>query len=224
MKRFDRNCSLALCAALLLASGCSSHQRRPPVLRDSDYPGLLRSSSVLPDDVLWRQRVTATWGDESGHGFDAALQKQGDVLTLLGLTPIGSPGFVLVLRAEQIEFENRSGDELPIPPRFILLDVQRVFFPWLGPPGRALDDGEHQGTVADERVVERWQGGRLMERRFTRMDGQPPGEITIRYTWERKDWIAPTRAIVDNGWFGYRLAVETLEETRLPQAGVPPGA
>jgi hypothetical protein len=209
------DCSLSL-ALVLLACGCASRERRPPVLHEADYPGLVRSSSVLPEDVLWRQRVTLTWGDEGGHGFDAALQKQGGVLTLIGLTPVGSAGFVLVLRGEQLEFENRTGDELPVPPRFILLDVQRVFFPWLAVTGRAQDDGEHEGLVADEQVVERWEAGRLVERRFTRTNGRPAGEIAIRYAWDRADWLAPTRAVLDNGWFGYRLVVETLEETRLP--------
>jgi hypothetical protein len=213
--------ALALLVFLVPGGACASRERRPPELHDSDYPGLVRAPSVLPDDVLWRQHVTATWGEQDAHGFDAALQKQGDVLTLIGLTPLGSAGFVLVLRGERLEFENRTGDELPIPPRFILLDVQRVFFPWLGPPGGALDDGEHAGLMADERVVERWQGGRLVERRFTRTDGQPQGEITVRYTWDQPGWIAPTRAIVDNGWFGYRLVVETSEETRLPSASAP---
>ena len=222
MIRLDRSLSLALGAVLLLAAGCASRERRPPVLHEADYPGLIRSSSVLPDDVLWRQRVTATWGEEGGRSFDAALQKQGDVLTLIGFTPLGSAGFVLVVRGERFEFENRTDDELPIPPRFMLLDAQRVFFPWLALPGGALDDGEHEGLIAGERVVERWQDGRLMERRFTRTDGQPPGEITIRYAWERPGWIGPTRATVDNSWFGYGLVIETLEETRLAPASASP--
>jgi hypothetical protein len=199
---------------LLLIPACATPPRAPS-LTEADYPGMLQAPGNLAVDVLWRQRVTAHW-PEGERGFDAAVQKQGDTLTVMGLSPLG-PGFAFILRGDQIETVNQSGQELPFPPRFILLDVQRVFYPWLPPagPGATVPDGRREGIAGGERVVEVWQKGRLAERTFTRVDRRPEGAITVRYAWDRADWLAPTRAVLANGWFGYELTVETAEETRL---------
>ncbi len=216
---------IALAAALAVLGACAPARRAPPHFTDADYPGTLQPAAALPRDVLWQQRVTASWGDEAPRGFDAALQRQGRTLTLIGLTPLGSTGFVVRLDGDAITFSNDTGEDLPFPPRFILLDVERVFFPWL--PAAAGDaargtDAARETVVGDELVVEVVVGGRLAERRFTRLDGKPAGTITVRYAWDRADWLAPTRAVLDNGWFGYRLTIDTLAETLLPPAAAPP--
>lgn len=219
--------SAALALLLICAAGCASGPSGssesapttgPGTLSETDYPGLLRPPATLGREVVWRQRVTAAWGEGSERGFDAALQKQGDTLTMIGLSPLGAAGFVVLLKGEEIEFRNETGEPMPFPPRFIVLDVQRTFFPWVFGPEGAPQDGEHDGRIGEEQVREVWKAGRLVERRFTRGDGQPDGTIAIRYEWDNADWWAPTRAILDNGWFGYRLTVDTLEETRLPPA------
>ena len=69
--------------ALLVAgllSACASEPRAPR-FSEADYPGQLRPPSALGADVLWQQRVTASWGDEKGRSFDVAVQKRGDTLT-----------------------------------------------------------------------------------------------------------------------------------------------
>ena len=204
-----------LAGALLVAAACASEPRAPR-FSEADYPGLLRPPSALGADVLWQQRVTASWGDEPGRSFDVAVQKRGDTLTLIGLSPLGSTGFVVELRGDAISHQAPAGEELPFPPRYLLLDVERVFFPWL-PAGAA--DGERAGEVGEERVVEQVQGGRVRERRFTRLDGQPRGTIVVRYDWKDGDGAAPSQAELDNGWFGYRLSIRTLQETPLPPEG-----
>ncbi len=184
----------------LLLVGCSAAPPSPPRLLGSEpYPGVLRAVETLPHDFLWRQRVTVRWtgGEE---GFDAALQKRGGTLTLVGLGPYDTPAFVLTWNGREIGFENRTDRALPFPPRYILLDVQRVFFPWL-PPGQAT------GEVDGERITERLEGDVLLRRTFERLDGQPPGAITVTYEGDR--------AILDNGWFGYTLTVETSDRQRL---------
>jgi hypothetical protein len=193
-----------------------------PRFTDADYPGTVLPASALPVDVLWQQRVTATWGEGSQRGFDAAIQKQGDLLTVLGLSPVGSVGFAFLVRGEQVELRNdtdKGGEaqiDLPFPPRFVVLDVQRTFYPWFeeAPPV----EGERERTVDGERVREVWHGGRLAQRRFERIDAQPPGVITITYDWTDTDpsWLAPRHTLLDNGWFGYQLTVDTHAETRLP--------
>ena len=199
-----------------LVAACASEPRAPR-FTEADYPGLLRPPSALGADVLWQQRVTATWGDERGRSFDVAVQKRGDTLTLIGLSPLGSTGFVVELRGDAITHHAPAGEELPFPPRFLLLDVERVFFPWLA--AEPASDGERAAVVGEERVVEQVQGGRVRERRFTRLDGRPRGTIVVRYDWSEGDGAAASQAELDNGWFGYRLSIRTLQETPLPPEG-----
>jgi hypothetical protein len=177
--------------------------------------------AVKPGDVLWQQRVTASWGERGRRGFDAALQKRGDELALIGLSPMGSAGFVVQLAGLEISLRNETDQELPFPPRFMLLDVQRTYFPWLAHDGQVRADGDYEGVVADERVLESVRDGRLVQRRFTRLDGRPAGEIRVRYEWGRDDWRGPSRAVLENGWFGYRLEIDTLAETLLAPADDP---
>lgn len=205
-------CCLLLGA--LLAAACST--TRGPAWTERDYPGTLQPADALPHQLLWQQRISATWGEDGQRGFDAAVQRQGDTLTVLGLSPVGSVGFAMILRGDTIDLQNQSGEELPFPPRFILLDVQRTFYPWLEPA--VAGNGARSGIVGDERVQELWRDGRLLERRFTQLDGEPAGAITITYDWRQTDpqRVAPMRTVLDNGWFGYRLTVDTHTETPLP--------
>jgi len=209
---------LAVLLPLAVAACVSSH--RAP-FANADYPGTLQAPSALPDDVVWQQRVTAAWGMARGErnerGFDAAVQKRGDNLTVLGISPLGNVGFTFVLRdgSNEVSVDNTSGEDLPFPPRFVLLDVQRTFWPWLGAP---LANGTRRAAAGDETVAETWQDGRLVERTFTRNDGQPAGAITITYDWTGVDdraRLAPRRALLRNDWFGYELSVDTHAETKL---------
>jgi len=201
---------------LLLAAGCAAPHTRGWDGRD--YPGELRRAEAFTPDGLWRQRVTAFWGEGEERGFDAALQVTDRTLTVLGLSPMGSMGFAIVLRDGEVEIRNETSETLAIPPRFVLLDVQRCFYPWLAASEAFALDGEYEGEVDGEQVVERRAGGRLRERVFRRLDGDPEGEIRVTYEWDREDWHVPTRVELDNGWFGYRLRVETHEETLLGEA------
>lgn len=198
---------------LLLMAAC--HSGPAVQLTDASYPGTLRDPGSFPGDVMLRQYVSAEWGDGEQRGFDAAFQKSGDQLVVLGLSPMGSVGFAITQRGAAVELRDTAHAELPLPPRFILLDAQRAFYPWLpGLPGPRAD-GEHQAVVDGELVVEEWSGGRLQKRCFTRVDADPPGVISVDYYWGAPDRITPTRVVLHNGWFGYRLTVETLEETVL---------
>lgn len=215
-----RPIALPLLALAAAVAGCASTRRDP--FANADYPGTLQAPSALTNDVVWQQRVTAAWGIARGErherGFDAAVQKKGSTLTVLGISPLGNVGFTFVLRdgAPDAEVKNTSGEELPFPPRFVLLDVQRTFWPWLGAPPVS---GNRLGTVGDEQVAETWRDGRLVERTFTRRDGKPAGAITITYDWNGVDdpsRLAPRRTVLHNGWFDYELTVDTHAETRLP--------
>lgn len=214
--------AVRLVAACVLLAVAACHSRPQRVLTDADYPGELLPPAALGGDLLWQQRVTASWGDGEQRGFDAAVQKQGDTLTVIGLSPLGQAGFVLVQRGKDVLFENHTDMHLPFPPRYVLLDVQRAFFAWLPPvDATGTTDGEREGIVGQERIVEVQKNGLLVERRFTRLDGKPAGTIVVRYEWGSIDAgrRAPSRAVLDNGWFGYRLTVDTHTEAALPPEG-----
>ncbi|MBK8096258.1 MAG: DUF3261 domain-containing protein [Planctomycetes bacterium] len=200
-----------------LLAACAAPRRQ---LVDGDYPGRLQPPAALGVDLVWQQRITATWGEGEQRGFEAALQKQRDELTVIGMSPLGQVGFVLIQRPAGVTFENRTDMQLPFPPRFVLLDVQRTFFPWL-PADPTLRDGDRQAVVDDELVTERYRDGRLRERTFTRCSGQPAGVIQVTYDWDaaQPQQRAPRQAVLNNGWFRYRLTIDTHAETVLPPAG-----
>ena len=180
-------------------------------------PDELLDAEALPGAFLWRQTVTASWGEGETRSFDAVVQRSGDALTVLGLSPTGSVGFSVVLRGGEVELTNRMPDSFPIDPRFILLDVQRAFYPWLaGSTPRA--DGTHEGTVRAEQVRERWSDGALEERVFERPadDGRPGGTVSIRYEWA-DGARAPVQTELVNDRFGYRLSIETYDERELAE-------
>ena len=200
-------------AAVLLAA-CAAPPRR--TFPDAAYPGTLLAPAALGVELVWQQRVTAHWGDGEQRGFDAAIQLQGDKLTVIGLSPLGQPGFVITLQNGQVALTNQTDMEVPFPPRFVLQDVQRTFWPWLG----TATDGELEALVGGELVRERHVAGRLVERTFTRLDGKPAGTITVTYDWTGTEsgWRVPKQVTLHNGWFGYRLVIDTHAETVLPSA------
>jgi hypothetical protein len=204
----------SLLVTLMLAGCHTGAAAVPPPEAEAQigYPGTLRSPAEMGPDIQWQQRVTAHWEGEA-HGFDAVLSKSDEELLLIGLSPMKTPGFIVRLADGQIELENRSPREVPFDPRYIMLDVQRVFFPWI--PGEPPHDGERRHRTDGELVIERWADGKLQQRRFAREDQRPPGEIAIRYEGWEDGADAPRRAVLDNGWFGYSLEIETLVQQRI---------
>jgi hypothetical protein len=184
-----------------------------------EYPGTLtavselRSPSALGEAFAFEHRVRSE-SPEGTHEFRAVLQKQGDTLVIVGLGPHGGRGFSLTQRGEEIEFESQLPRELPFPPRFMLLDVHRVWFRGLDGP---LPDGEHRGELDGEEIVERWENSRLMERNFRRIDGEPPGLIRVIYEGGLGGDEPPPVVRYDNGWFGYRLTITTLSHQRIEE-------
>jgi hypothetical protein len=189
----------------------------PPAAPSTDPQldaGPLRAVSTFSFDFQWRQRVTARWPDGT-QGFDAVLMKRDGQLTLLGLSPMGVPGFVITLDANgQTHVDNRTGEPLPFPPSYVLADVQRVFFPWLGSVAEGFS-GERTGTTSGLTVRERYEDGRLVERYFARDDAKERGEVRVYYEGFRPGDDVPLHAVLENRWFGYTLIIDTVEQTRL---------
>lgn len=180
----------------------------PASLTEASYPGALATALTGPD-FLARQKLDGSIRDRKIRG-EAVVQKQGEGLTLIGLTPFGTKAFVAQQRGGQVESKVMAPEgKLPFPPRFMLLDINRVLY--LGLPGAPLADGRHEGTVGEERVVEVWQDGALVERRFSRVDGKPAGEIVIAFEGGMRDGKLPARVRLENGWFGYAIVIDTVQ-------------
>jgi hypothetical protein len=209
---------LALCiAALGCATSAAPAARAPGPAID---PGLIRAPDVMPYDFQWRQHVTAIW-PTGRRSFDAVVQKRAGELLMIGLSPMGMPGFILHLKPSgAISVENHTGQDLPFRAEYILADVQRVLFPWL-PAAPAGLDGERSGAVGDVQVSERYLHGALVARTFQRGPAADSGKISIRYEGLARGADVANRVNVANGWFGYRLEIETLSYARLTAAPQP---
>jgi hypothetical protein len=203
--------TVARLLALLVAVACGGGgaQRSAPGATNAGgdpYPGELIDSRELPDGVFLRQRVHARH-PRGELEFGAVLQTADGVLSLVALTPYDTRAFLLEQRGQQVTFTPYVDRELPFPPRYILLDVQRALFRAL--PGAPLPDGMHSGASPGEEQVEHWRGGRLLQRSFRRLDGRPAGWITIRYSGKPLGFGAE-RVELDNAWLGYTLTIRTL--------------
>lgn len=206
----------AMLALVLAACGSALP---PPAVPARAYPGTLvapealRVPSVLGEAFALEQRVRSE-SPAGVHEFRAVLQRRGVTLLMVGFGPHGGRGFVLTQRGDDVEMDWQiPGGEVPFPPRYMMHDVQRVWFGGLEGP---LPDGEHRGELDGEEVVERWEGGALRERTYRRLDDDPPGLLRIQYEPGLGGDAPPREARFDNGWFGYRLVLTTLSHHVLP--------
>lgn len=216
---------LALLLAATALLGCSGQPVRPPVLTDAMYPWPLRQSTELGPNFLWQQRLTARVGPRS-DSLQVAVQKQGDTLTMIGLTPFNTKAFALTQTGDTIDFKKFVDRELPFPPRYVLVDFQRTWLALgtskLGPlPGAGTlpEDGKEITGLDGEVLTQRVQGGKLVERQFARLgapgEANPLPPLTIRYSGYRPDGL-PGKVVLANKWFGYELEIETLAAQPLP--------
>ncbi len=203
--------------ALLMLGGCSKQNQATThaIMRPTLDPGPLLAPDTLKIEFVWRQRVTASW-DTQRQSFDAVLQLRDGTLSLIGLAPIGPPGFIVSLSKQGLDFQNRSDRRLPFPPEYIIADVQRAFFPWLAPPGEDEFTGTQQGDYGVLGVRETYVGGVMHERTFTRSDAPARGTLRVVYEdWHRGE-DAARRVQLTNDWFGYTLEIVTVDQQRLP--------
>jgi hypothetical protein len=213
----------ALVVLALVACGGPRERTTPPPAP----PGVLHAPSEYAGDFALDQRVTIGFtrpdGSQDEQGFRAVIEKRGDGIVMVALGPHGGRAFVLTQRGTDVRFESHLPEELPFPPEYMMFDVHRT---WLvGVPGAPLADGEHSAAVDGEEIVETWSGGRLQSRSFRRLDGVPAGLVTITYEGgldPSLDAAAPTRVVMENGWFGYRIVLDELTRRALPPPDAAP--
>lgn len=204
---------MRLSAALLgLLAACGSPPPAAPPT-GADYPGHLVPLREVPGDFSAQQQVSGEFREHSFR-FAVVLQKRGDTLKVLGLTPFNTRAFLLEQRGEEVSFHPYIDERPPFPPRYILQDIHRTLF--LGVPGEGPPSGERRAEREGEQIVERWADGKLHERVFTRLSGEPRGEIRVRYEGGYRPGEAPPRIEFQNGWFGYTLRIETNEFRSVP--------
>jgi Protein of unknown function (DUF3261) len=197
-----------LLLALLACAGCMPEMRGPErPLRNEDYPGTLRPSEELPDGIFLRQRVTARYRDRSGS-FGAVVETAEGRLRMLTLTPFGTRAFLIEQHGIDIDFTAYVDQPLPIPPRFMLLDLHRTMF--LGSAEPPLHEGERRFERDGEEVRERFENGALVWRAYRRLDGKPAGTIAIEYRGGMRGLAPPDTIVLTNAWFGYTLTITTL--------------
>lgn len=217
-----------LLSALLLGAvlGCSAAERPLATRHPHDAlahgspfqePGLrsalnqLQPAEALAAEFVLQQHVTIQWSSPSGPGeaeFDAALERKGDSLLLLGLGPMQRVGFELELRRKKIRFKNHTGREVPFRPEDILADVQRVFYPWIDPK-KNCRNCQRTGLWGSLEIEEQLGPEHLKQRLF-QVRGRPElGNVMIQYSGQALLGALPNKAEVQNDWFGYQLTIES---------------
>jgi len=167
------------------------------------YPGEPTPPGELGPDVTYRQRLSA----ETRGGpmdFEVVVQKAGDTLVVLGLTPMGTRAFAITLEGDELDFETFVDQPMPFDPRWVMLDVQRSLF--VGIDGAPLHDGTHEVVRGEERLTERWWNGALRWRSFRRGDHH----VTAHYEGGWVPGRPPPPIRYENEWLGYELSIRTL--------------
>lgn len=180
------------------------------------YPGALHDPRDWPESFMVRQSIDlrARRGDCTVEGrLDAVMQKQGDTLIVVGLGPMNVRAFTLTQRGHEVELvRSASAPELPFSPRYILVDVHRVFFTPPLPRPRPGEAGVVRGELDGEQVEERWDQGELRSRSFTRPGTSLHGAVRVEYgAGCRADRCHPESVTVHNEWYGYTLAIASSD-------------
>ncbi|MCP4446851.1 MAG: DUF3261 domain-containing protein [Myxococcales bacterium] len=103
---------------------CGHPPARHPVAPD---PQVLVDVSEIPGDFLVHQEVRAKFGSDN-LVFQAVIQKQGTVLTIVTLAPDGSRAYLIEQSGKVVNSEKYVSRELPFSPIHILQDVHRCYF------------------------------------------------------------------------------------------------
>jgi hypothetical protein len=159
-----------------------------------------------------QQRLRFRWQQQEGQA-DAVVQKVCGELTVVLLTPFGTPAVVIRQRDRRVEIESRLPSLWSFPPEYVLLDVQRTYFVPIGDP--PLTEGRLHTVYKGESIEEVWAGGRLVERSFTTEQGGAHRRVVIGYPDGVTRSEPPRRATIDAPHWDYHLEVTMLSRIGL---------
>ncbi len=207
--------SFARAGALLLASlllSCAPEAKHGSVLV---VPTQFLDVAKIPGEFSWRQSISADFqrADAGGRretaSFEAVLEKQGNALTLVGLTSFGTRAFVAKQVGTRLLPMGAPPAALPFPPELVFQDIHRCYF--IGLLGKPAGDGWHQQEIFGEVIRDAWQRGRLLERRF--YDAKQPTQLllSIRYPEGFVPGQEPSSVELVNHRYHYRLKIQALE-------------
>jgi len=208
-----RSMGMLLCTVLLGAglveSGCASRQEGTRWTSEmlERGPGPLVAIDAQWPDAFMEQQVEIDWGDDA-QSFRAVLQKQGELLELILLDPMGRPGFRLFQDGETVGVENFSQRSLPFEAAYILADVQKAFGPWIAPDSASVDETTRSFCEAGLCLREERTGEHLVSRQFTREDVDASQSVDVRYDYREGEGAVPSQVVLKNGWFHYVLRID----------------
>jgi hypothetical protein len=155
-----------LAMSMALAPGCRHAAFWPRAV--AQCPGSLRPTSEIEGDlrVELRMQVKAESVDAA---LRLALEKQGDELTLVGISPLGAVVFSVIQNGVELEVDALPASILEVPPENVLRDLHRILF--LDVP-EGSTDGKRRASLGGVQITELWRAGRLVRRSFAG-DGAP---------------------------------------------------
>lgn len=200
----------------VVALGCAGRATIP------ESPLSLPSPARFEANFFLRQEIVARHKGRS-ITFKAALEKREDVLRLVGLTPFGTPAFMIEQSGDQVHFTEYVHLDIPFDPMNMLVDVHRVLFEGSG-MGARLGDGVHEFERASASIFETWANGTIVSRTFFDTDSTTEfSRIEFKGTRDPTSITSPLVLLSDRT-HSYALEIKTVEQRLLGSARPPKSA
>ncbi len=110
-----------------------------PLPRIAECPGSLVPTQEIAGDWRIHERIRVR-GERVDEAYGLVVEKTGDRLVLVGLTPFGATAFSLSQIGVEVESASKLGRALPVPPENVLRDFHRAHF-------LAPDDSGFEGRL-----------------------------------------------------------------------------
>ncbi len=201
---------LALCAC---AAAPNVHPEQPRSAA-SPPPDTVLDPRQIRGNFVWRQRLSARYQGDS-FKFEAVLEKSGNTLRVLFLTPYGTRALLIEQTGHTVRTEYFIPQRLPFSPSHILSDIHRVFFRGFGEG--APNNGQRVQRLDGEVFYDTYRQGALVARvvqqptdaHSTRIPQQEK-RISIDYEPGFRPGVPPHRVRLNNDWYGYLIEIDTL--------------
>jgi hypothetical protein len=195
----------------VVAAGCAGRTTLPEASQT------LASPARFDGDFFLRQEIVARYVGRS-ITFKAALEKRADVLRLVGLTPFGSPAFMIEQSGDEVHFKEYVHLGIPFDPVNMLVDVHHILFEGSG-IGARLGDGIHEFKSAGGSIFETWEDGNIVSRTFFDTDSTTElSRIEFQGARDPTSITSPLVRLYDRT-HSYEIEIKTVEQRLLGSAG-----